>query len=94
MKTIKLTKEHWEVLEALEDKVNGKFNGLGEIIVEGMFDEGVYEVSRGSVDNHLNLKEQKEYLIDVYDEDLFREFYIKIKNILWKIMVAENKTSN
>ena len=91
---IKLTKEHWEVLEALEDKVNGKFNGLGEIIVEGMFDEGVYEVSRGSVDNHLNLKEQKEYLVDVYDEDLFREFYIKIKNILWKIMVAENKTSN
>ena len=70
-------------------KVNGACNGLGEITKEGMFDDGVYEVSRGGVDNNLNLTKQKEYSVDIYDEDLFKEFYIKVKKILYTIMVAE-----
>ena len=59
--------------------------------IEGMFDDAVYEVSRGSVDNSLNLTKQKEYSVDIYDEDLFKKFYSKVKNILWTIMVAEHE---
>ena len=89
MKTIKVTKEQWEVLELLEGKVNGLCNGLGEIITEGMFYGPVYEVSRGSVDNNLNLTKQKEYSVDIYDDELFGKFFNKIKNILWNVCVSE-----
>ena len=88
MKTIKVTKEQWEVLELLEGKVNGFYNGLGET-TEGMFDGPVYEVSRGSVDNNLNLTKQKEYSVDIYDDELFGKFVAKVKHILWSVWVSE-----
>ena len=89
MKTIKITKEQWDVLELLENKVNGQCNGLGEITIQGMFDDVVYEVSRGSVDNNLNLIKQKEYTVDIYDNELFGKFVSKMKHLLWSVLVAE-----
>tara|TARA_R100001594_G_scaffold112168_1_gene147037 strand:- start:39 stop:323 length:285 start_codon:yes stop_codon:yes gene_type:complete len=85
--TIKITKEQWEILELLEWKVNGGYNGTK--LIKGMFDDIVYEVNRGSVDSNLNLIEKNEYLVTIYNYKLFGKFFKKIKSAIWTIWVTE-----
>ena len=89
MKVVKLKKEEWQFFSLLEMQINGGVDCWKE--VDGMFGKSVYECDRGAVDARLNITEQDGYSIIVYDEDLFREMYKRIKTMIWKVLVKESE---
>ena len=80
-KKVKITKEQWEILELMELKVHGGYDGSKDI--KGIF-EGklIYEVHRGTLDSNFNLTGKNGHQVTIYDEDLYSQMCKELNKLL------------